>query len=281
LRRIVPALTPLLLLAACAHGLATAPRAPGFDVQHGPEDDDAAAQVARILPVAVARAERWGPLAGPIAIRIQPSHAALAEAVGRPEDAWLRAWARRDSVELQSPRTWSRGRASDEALATLIAHELTHCLLFQRLGPGWAEREVPGWFEEGMASFTAGEHHRRADPAALRPAPGAVRADAALAYGTADRAFHHLVDRHGEEAVRRILASLAEGRDFPAAFQAATGDSVAGFEGAFRSGLVAVAAAPLESRGVRTAGAYAPSSQGVRARSAARMARELGERLSV
>jgi hypothetical protein len=236
------ALAPLLLLAACAHGLAAAPLAPGFDVRHAPEDDEAAAQVARVLPEAVGRVERWGALSVPVTIRIHPSHSALAEAAGRPSDAWLRAWARADSIELQSPRTWSRGRASDQALTSLLAHELTHCLLFQRIGPGWTVRDVPGWFEEGLSSFTAGENHQRADASALRPTALALRSDAALAYGTADRAFHHLVDRHGESAVRRILSSLASGQDFPSAFQAATGTSVSAFEGAFRSQLGAVAA---------------------------------------
>jgi hypothetical protein len=235
------AFAPLLLLAACAHGMAAAPPAPGLEVRHAPDDGDAAAQVARVLPEALGRVERWGALPGPVTIRIHPSHSALAEAAGRPADAWLRAWARADSVELQSPRTWSRGRASDEALTSLLAHELTHCLLFQRIGARWTVRDVPGWFEEGLASFTAGERHQRADASALRPTLLALRSDAALAYGTADRAFRHLVDRHGEAAVRRILSSLAAGQDFPSAFQAATGTSVAAFEGAFRSHLGAVA----------------------------------------
>jgi hypothetical protein len=242
LRLPVLPLAPFFLLAACAHGLAAAPPPAGFDVRHAPEDVAVAEQVARVLPEAVARVERWGPLDGPVTVRVQPTHAALVASVGRPSDDWLRAWARRDSIDLQSPRTWSRGRASDASLTTLLAHELTHCLLFQRIGPAWADRDVPGWFEEGLATFTAGEQHVRADPAALRPTPGEVRADAALAYGTADRAFHHLVDRHGEAAVRAILASLSSGRDFPSAFQGATGTSVAAFEGALRRQLAAVAA---------------------------------------
>ena len=244
LRSVPLAFAPLLLVAACAHGLAAAPPPPGFAIRYEPADEGAAAQVARVLPQAVDRVERWGPLSGPITIRIHPSHAALAESVGRPDDAWLRAWARRDSIEVQSPRTWSRGNASDPALATLLAHELTHCLLFQRIGPRWTERGVPGWFEEGLASFTAGEQHHRADPAALRPTSGAVRSDAALAYGTADRAFRELVNRHGEDAVHRLLSSLASGLDFPSAFEAATGTSVAAFENAFRARLGPVATAP-------------------------------------
>jgi hypothetical protein len=213
-------------------------------VRSAPGDEAAATQVARVLPQAVERVERWGVLEGPVTVRIHASHEELETSVGRPGDSWLRAWARRDSVELQSPRTWSRGRASDETLAILLSHELTHCLLFQRIGPRWAERDVPRWFEEGLASFTAGEHHHRADAGALRPTADGVRADAALAYGTADRAFRHLVDRHGEASVRAILASLAAGRDFPSAFQVATGSPLATFEEGFSAHLGAVAAGP-------------------------------------
>jgi hypothetical protein len=71
-----------------------------------------------------------------------------------------------------------------------------------------------------------------------------VRSDAALAYGTADRAFRHLLDRHGEGSVRAILDRLSEGRDFSSAFRTATGTPVAAFERAFRAHLKAVASSP-------------------------------------
>ena len=129
--------------------------------------------------------------------------------------------------------------------ATLLTHELTHCLLFQRIGADWARRDVPSWFEEGMASFTAGERHARADASALLPATAGHPVDAALAYGTADRAFRYLVTRHGEEAVRGVLDGLARGRGFASAFQAATGSPVAAFEEALRGHLGAGSASLL------------------------------------
>lgn len=228
------------LLAACAHAPATATAPDGIEIRQG-GDDDAARQVARVLPGALARVERWGRLSAPVVVRIQPSSEALAAAAGRPGDTWLRGWARRGTVDIQSPRTWSRGRASDDAVATLLTHELTHCLLFERIGGGWARRDVPGWFEEGMASFTAGERHARADASALLPAAGHPF-DAALAYGTADRAFRYLVARHGDGAVAALLDGLAEGHGFAPAFQRATGSPVADFEAALRAHLGATAA---------------------------------------
>jgi len=229
------------LLAGCAHAPATATAPEGFEIRHAGGDADAARQVARVLPGALARVERWGRLSAPVVLRIQPTSEALAAAAGRPGDTWLRGWARIGTVDIQSPRTWTRGRASDDAVATLLTHELTHCLLFQRIGDGWTRRDVPAWFEEGMASFTAGERHARADASALAPAADHPF-DAALTYGTADRAFRYLVARHGDGSVNSILGGLAEGRDFPSSFQRATGSPVEDFEQALRAHLGATAA---------------------------------------
>ena len=204
--------------------------------------EEAARQVARVLPGALERVERWGTLREPVILRIQPSSEALAAAAGRPGETWLRGWARRGSVDIQAPRTWSRGRASDEAVATLLTHELTHCLLFQRIGGSWARRDVPSWFEEGMASFTAGERHARADAAALAPGSAGRPFDAGLAYGTADRAFRYLVARYGEDSVRGVLDGLAGGQGFAIAFRGATGSTVTAFEEALRAHLRAVTA---------------------------------------
>jgi hypothetical protein len=234
---------------ACAHAppLVAPPlvasTAGGVEIRAEGRDGEAADQVARVLPGAIERVERWGPLPRPVLVRIQPSAEALATAAGRPGDTWLRGWARLGSVEIQSPRSWSRGAASDAALGTLLAHELSHCLLFSRLPGDWTRRDVPTWFEEGMASYTAGEHHARADAAALgRPAPGTRAVDPAVAYGTADRAFRRLIALHGDAAVRAILRELADGRRFPDAFRSATGGSLASFEASFRRELEASAA---------------------------------------
>ena len=236
---------PLLLAAGCAHAARTATSPESIEIRQSGGDGEAALQVARVLPGALERVERWGSLSGPVVVRIQPSNETLAATAGRPGATWLRGWARQGTVDIQSPRTWSRGRASDDAVATLLTHELTHCLLFQRIGGDWARRDVPSWFEEGMASFTAGERHARADASALLPATAGHPVDAALAYGTADRAFRYLVTRHGVEAVRGVLDGLAAGRGFASAFQAATGSPVAGFEEALRGHLGAGSASLL------------------------------------
>jgi hypothetical protein len=201
-------------------------------------DPEVAAQVRRALPRAIRAAARWVAVPAAITLTVHPTHAGLEEATGRSGSPWMRAWARIGSVDLQSPRSWSRGRATDEALTQILAHELTHCALFQVVGRA---RDIPAWFQEGMASVAAGEHHTlaRADAVSVRSA--LLASDPRLFYGSADRAFRVLVQRSGDAGVRRLLSRLGEGRPFPAAFQDATGLTVTDFEADLASRLAPVA----------------------------------------
>jgi hypothetical protein len=247
-------LAPLLALCACAHAAGERSAGSGaldaggieFTVRNDRSDQAAAQQVARLIPSAVAAAQRWGPLPPKVAITIHPTHAAIERAVRREGYSWLRAWARHGSIDLQSPRTWSRGEASDTQLAQLLTHELTHCAMYHALGPGTLPRRIPLWFVEGMASATAGDLGiSRLDgpaPSSGRPdgpvLPGAVRdaADAPAVYAAAERAFRLLVELHGEASVRRILRLLRDGEGFAAAFERGTGTSLDRFEAALSDG---------------------------------------------
>jgi hypothetical protein len=187
------------------------------EVRHADEDAAVADQVLRVVPRAVRASAQWGSLPASVTVTIHATHADLEAATGRTGNAWMRAWARIGTVDLQSPSTWSRGYASDDA------------------------REIPIWFQEGMASVAAGEHHTlaRAD-AVSSPAP-LLRSDPKLVYGTADRAFRDLVLRFGDSRVRFLLARLGEGHTFPAAFRDAMGVTLAEFEGDLSRRLSAVA----------------------------------------
>jgi hypothetical protein len=233
-------LLPLLAAIACAHVPPGSEARPAASVQvdgtrveviSGDEDAAVLDQVERVLPRAVRAAARWGPLPASITVTVHATHAELEAATGRTGSSWMRAWARSGSVDLQSPRTWSRGYASDSATGQILAHELTHCVLFQATGRAGRTWEIPIWFEEGMASVAAGEHHSVARADAVSSPSALLRSDPRLVYGTADRAFRELVLRFGERRVRLLLERLGEGRDFPAAFLEATGTSVAEFEG--------------------------------------------------
>jgi hypothetical protein len=198
----------------------------------GSEQDEAVGeQVRRVLPDAIRAASRWGPLPPSVLLTVHATHAELETATGRNGNPWMRAWARIGTVDLQSPRTWSRGFATDDSLRQILAHELTHCALFAATGREGRAHEIPLWFLEGMASVAAGEHHDAVHADAIRAPGPMLGVDPRLVYGTADRAFRELLDRAGVEAVRGIIARLGDGLAFPVAFRDAVGVPLADFEG--------------------------------------------------
>jgi hypothetical protein len=208
----------------------------------GTEGDEAVAeQVQRVLPRAVRMAARWGPLPASVALTVHATHAELEAATRRTGNPWMRAWARVGAVDLQSPRTWSRGRATDEALTQILAHELTHCALFQATGRDGSAREIPLWFLEGMASVAAGESHDVARAEAIGSPGTFLRTEPEVVYGTADRAFRELIRRFGDDGIRILIARLGEGLAFPAAFRDALGVPLADFEGDLMGRLPALA----------------------------------------
>lgn len=184
---------------------------------------------------------RWGGLAHPVTVNLLASRSDL-EAVVRRDYRWLRAWARFDDVMILAPSTWA---ARDDELDQLVLHELTHCLLFQRTGTreDWAERDIPLWFREGMALWTAKESGRLPtleDSARwLASHPGAdLFADGeSLApdhfeaiYGLSHHAFAFLVQRYGAERVNALLAAMQRGHAFDAAFNEAFGFDARAFQ---------------------------------------------------
>jgi len=218
-------------------------------------EGEAAEQVERVLPAAMRAASRWGRLPPDTVLTIHADAASLASVAGSRASPWMRGWARRGAVDVQSPRTWSRGVASDEALGQILAHELTHCVLFETAGAAWREQGIPHWFLEGMASVGAGERHRGARAEALGAPPELLASDPRAVYATADRAFRDLLLQHGDLRVQRILDGLAAGRPFPAAFRDATGWSLGDFEAGVASRLQAVASRGLpapDARGTAT-----------------------------
>lgn len=241
-----------------------------FRLHYWVEDADAAAQVTRALKRAVPRVARWGKIGKEVTITIRPTHAALEAEVHREGYEWLRAWARYQTIDLQSPRTWGWFGAKDGEVDELITHELTHCAMYQAAAGEWtwSHKGIPLWFQEGMASVTAGQGHKRSSheelwgyyaksvpgagdgfPSAVaRAARGFVSQDgdpvtdpeplyqdrSDVVYGAAHRTFEFLLDRYGEERVRTALALMREGRSFEKAFEEAFGISEASFASEFR-----------------------------------------------
>jgi hypothetical protein len=257
--RLLAAAAPAILLACATARTPTTPaaaplaarvEAPGllFELHYTEPDTAEAARIEQSLLLASARVARWGSFREGVFVRLFPDHGALEDAIGRRGYPWLRAWALRDQVLLQSPRSWAEGRgAGDEEVVELLSHELTHVLMYQRMmppaGPAWSTEEPPLWFREGMASVTAGQGQRRLSPAELlrwldahpgadplRATPELQRTEREAVYGAAHRAFDLLLEASGEDAVREVLRRVSLGAAFADAFAAATGHPLADFE---------------------------------------------------
>ena len=247
----------LALLSACA----SAPQKPvvpeatldlpggEFLFAHAPEDTRAANMVRRAVAKASPQLARWGTFQEPVTLVIHPDHAALERAANRSGYDFLRAWARYEQVEVQSPQTWTRSGASQKQVDELLLHELTHSLMYQSSATvsDWTRKGIPLWFSEGMASFTAGQgyrvpsledlarflhQHPQADP--LARAESLYESENATVYGAAHHAFTFLMIRYGEERIRSTFSVMRQGRDFNAAFQGAIGIPVDAFLRDFR-----------------------------------------------
>lgn len=218
-----------------------------FFLRSGAGSDGDAVRVSEALEDAALPLARWGGLTAPVTVYVLPNHEALERAVRRPGFDWLRAWARYDDILLQAPSTWAPDR---EALAQLLTHELTHCLMFQHsAGPDdWTERRIPLWFREGMAIWTAGQRaayptledtaawlqeHRDLD--VFGDAEALSQTYARPVYGVAAHAFDFLVSRYGVATVKATLADMKGGHRFAEAFAATVGLSERQFQDDFRT----------------------------------------------
>ncbi|NMO18540.1 hypothetical protein [Pyxidicoccus fallax] len=251
------ALWALVWLSGCAHKMSTsvptsqapaeesaegdsvrAPAAPRIDVEYRERDASAATQVRLAVERALPRLARWGTFDDSVTIVIHPNHAALERAANRSGHDFLRAWARYEQIELQSPRTWTLLGASQSQVDELLLHELTHSLMYQVASDklGWTRKRIPLWFREGMASYTAEQGYRvpsledlsrfwRNQPSAdpLTQAEALYQGRSDIVYGAAHHAFTFLVRRYGEATIRGVLHAMSRGPDFPDAFAEAVG----------------------------------------------------------
>lgn len=275
--RVLPALVAAALGGACAPRAAvTGPRAQEltagaarFRIVYWPEDAHAAQDVRRALEVAAARVERWGGLRQPVTVYLHPTHGGLEAEAQRPGYDWLHAWARYDTVDLQSPRTWEWRPVRLRRIEEVLTHELTHCAMYQLAGDAqsWTGKQIPRWFAEGLASVTAGQGRDHAglealsafyraelpaaDAAARAPTRAAFvalalpgdpladlepvsRAQYELVYGAAHHAVTFLLARYGERRVGEVLRLMGAGRRFPTAFRQAIGLGEDEFTAEFR-----------------------------------------------
>jgi hypothetical protein len=244
-------LAALLALAGCAHSeLGPPPPVPiaGTSLTLEAESADDAAELARLAPLAfeaLAPLQRWGGLRAPTRIVIVPDHATLEARVLHSAFGWLRAWARYDVVYVQSPRSWGLGaRPSLDELRSILTHELAHCVMYQAISDGsnWSRREIPLWFREGFASWTAQQAGKRLSPEALSTAlrahldldpignaEGLYRDQEPLVYGAAHWAFARL-EQQGDDRILALLTTMRSGWSYPVAFAQVYGVEPSAYE---------------------------------------------------
>jgi hypothetical protein len=161
---------------------------------------------------------------------------------------------RLDSLSLGRAPSWGAGvavpgsrtillRADQGDLYTTLRHELAHLALHQAV-----EVRVPLWFNEGYASWAAGEWDRlgalelnlavvRGAVPDLRSLDGALRGSATtadVAYALAVSAVTELARRNPTGSLTPLLDKLAAGEDFEASLLATTGLTLEQFDLAWR-----------------------------------------------
>ncbi len=213
-----------------AVGFLPYPPDPRIRLEAGAEDH--AARVHALLDAAVARVERVHglPFRAPPSVYVCATAACFARLVKTPG---LTAAVVADNRLVLSPRLFS---VEADRLPGILAHELSHVHLGQRLGhyTPW----IPVWFHEGLATLvaegggaefasdadacTAWRDGRRVD-FGRRDVPG--QRHRAEAFGLSIHEFYRqswraveLLRAHDPVAFRRWLSDLQEGTDFHIAF---------------------------------------------------------------
>lgn len=176
-----------------------------------------------------------------VLIQIAPDRRAFRDLVGTGAAEWGAAFAIPDERRIVMQGSGASSFAGDPI--QVIRHELAHLALHEFLG-GLA----PRWFDEGYASYAAGEWNRdqviSANLAlALRGVPslaaldsgfysGAMRADAA--YALAHRAVAELAELDPRQGLTLLLRYWKEEGSFERALRRAYGLTQAQFEQRFR-----------------------------------------------
>ncbi|MBI4729577.1 MAG: hypothetical protein HY775_08790 [Acidobacteria bacterium] len=122
-------------------------------LEHGAED--MAGAIAAALPEVVARVEecQGGPFERSFRVYVCASHESFARHVGEPVSSPVRGIAFLWDVWV-SPKAFSfHGRDTHREALT---HELSHLHLGQKVGWWHRTKEIPSWFQEGLADWVAG-----------------------------------------------------------------------------------------------------------------------------
>ena len=125
---------------------------------------------------------------------------------------------------------------------------LTHCVMYQwSAGPEPIEPRHPALVSGGdgqrhggagrrrQAAMPAGAPRRRRGTRSPRPEALLKSDSATVVYATAHRAFHFLLESYGEERIRRLIAGMGDGREFPRGLPAGRRDLRPRLRGRFQA----------------------------------------------
>lgn len=134
------------------HGFSTLGADPR--VRYEPGAEELARAVAVALPAVVARVEECqaAPFKRPFRVYVCASHESFTSHIGEPVKSPVRGIAFLRDIWI-SPKAFAF-HGEDTHRGTL-AHELSHLHLGQRLGWWRRIKEVPSWFQEGLADWVA------------------------------------------------------------------------------------------------------------------------------
>ncbi|HNX50926.1 MAG TPA: hypothetical protein PLS53_16145 [Thermoanaerobaculaceae bacterium] len=224
----------MLVLAALAP---PQPRTLQIEVEAPPTLTGVASRVRDEVPDLQSIQTLLGDVALPSRVRI-----VLAEEqsqAGRSVPTWVSGYALPaiDTIVLFPTRVPSY---PDRNLPTLLAHELAHLLVDHGAGG----RELPRWFNEGVATVAAREwgleDSARFAAAVIGPGPGNLRevdegfvrdaGQVSRSYALSAAVVRHLLRRGGQDAVARLLSRVRRGEPFETAFERTAGLPLAAFE---------------------------------------------------
>jgi hypothetical protein len=226
-------------------------------VLYEPGMEEPAARVAAVLPSAVARVEAQHhlPIAKPFKIYVCGSHESFNAYMGAPTGATARGVKVLNDIFL-SPSAFASWRGDTHG--SVLAHELSHLHLYQRLGHRRSLWDMPVWFLEGLAvtvsggggegvtaqdatsAILAGHHFIPDEKGSL------LRPKRASDYGMGTFMFYRqselfvafIRDRDPAAFGDFLLALQLGGRSpFAAAFESSLGTGIAGMWGEFESHL--------------------------------------------
>lgn len=190
--------------------------------------------ISRCVNDSLPKFEKWGGLKHSVKIKLYATHGDLETSIGKHGYPWLRAWAKFDEVHFQTPYAWNAYDVEDR-VCEVVTHELTHVVMYQQIGDksNWYKKAIPLWFREGMASYVAGQGHRRLSRGKIKeymksynlsgdPAiegEKIIKKHPKVVYSASHWKFVDLVEQYGEQRIVSLLRLIGKGDSFKSAWK--------------------------------------------------------------